>query len=113
MRGERSALEASQRCLKISERRFGRSILCFVMTDQADPFERLLWVQDFAAHLANLGARGPMRLLVSLGEEQYDSGERRDPRVAAQVTWDRWPTQPDGMEPHRDQDRGDMGLTPG
>jgi hypothetical protein len=66
-------------------------------------FDRFLWVQDFAAHLANLGAPGPMRLLMKLGEEQYDAGERRDPRVAAQVTWDRWPTQPGGIEKGRQQ----------
>jgi hypothetical protein len=45
-------------------------------TNSAEQFDRLIWIQDFAAHLANLGAPGPMRVLMKLGEDQFDAGER-------------------------------------
>ncbi len=58
---------------------------------------RFMWVQDFAAHLAELGARQSMPVLVGLGERQYDGGERRAPTIAAELLWEQWPTQPGSL----------------
>ena len=56
--------------------------------------DRFLWIQDFAAHLANLGAPGPMRSLLEFGEDEYDAGPNVDPVIAAEIAWASWPTQP-------------------
>ena len=63
-------------------------------TNPAEPFDRYMWIQDFAASIAELGAPDPMRLLLGLGAEQYNKGGNRNPLIAAQRVWDDWPTQP-------------------
>ena len=66
------------------------------MTDAApgDSFQRHMWIQDFAACIAELGAPGPMTLLIDLGAEHHDKGANQDAQIAAQHVWDDWPPGP-------------------
>lgn len=54
---------------------------------------RLMWIQDFAARLCDLGAPASMEALVALGRERFDSGAERDAVAAAESVWSEWPTE--------------------
>ena len=54
---------------------------------------RFLWIQDFAARLADLGAPASVEALLQLGEERYLRGPKSDPSAAAESVWAEWPTE--------------------
>ena len=54
---------------------------------------RFMWVQDFAARLAELGAPASIDALLELGRERFNTGPKRDPVTAAETAWGEWPTE--------------------
>lgn len=62
-------------------------------TDPSEVFDRYMWIQDFAARIAELGAPGPIRLLLELGAEQYEKSGDLNPMIAAERVGEDWPTQ--------------------
>ncbi len=55
--------------------------------------DRFLWVQSFAARLAELGAPGGAEHHRELGADWFESNKTRDPLAVAEFVWSRWPTQ--------------------
>jgi hypothetical protein len=54
---------------------------------------RFLWVQDFAARLAELGAPASVEALLELGKARFETGSDRDAVRAAESVWSEWPTE--------------------
>jgi hypothetical protein len=54
---------------------------------------KTLWVQDFAARLADLGAPIGLEALLALGAEQFALTGRLDAKTAAELMWSEWPTE--------------------
>ncbi len=83
--------------------RHGRRLTCRDAANTVGPMDgeslgqialrRLLWVQDFAARLCDLGAPASTEALVALGKERFDSGPERDAVAAAESVWSEWPTE--------------------
>jgi hypothetical protein len=54
---------------------------------------RFVWVQDFAARLAELGAPASVEAMLALGRERFQSSAERDAARAAESVWSEWPTE--------------------
>jgi hypothetical protein len=54
---------------------------------------RFMWVQDFAARLAELGAPASFEAMLALGRERFRSSAERDAARAAESVWSEWPTE--------------------
>jgi hypothetical protein len=54
---------------------------------------RFIWVQDFAARLAELGAPTSLEAMLELGRERFQSSAERDAARCAESVWSEWPTE--------------------
>ena len=55
--------------------------------------QRFLWVQDFAARLAELGAPASFEALVAMGNDRYQRGPKSEASRAAEAAWAEWVTE--------------------
>jgi hypothetical protein len=54
---------------------------------------RFMWIQDFAARLAELGAPASIEALIELGKERLDNSREHDPIRDAESVWGEWQTE--------------------
>ena len=64
------------------------------MAHDDDPIslDRFLWVQDFVARLAELGAPEASEKLEALGQRLYPDNKELEAAQVADVVWERWPS---------------------